>query len=421
MSPPALPDRSTLVEHFFRHAYGKLVATLSRRFGVQHLAAIEDAAQAALMTALETWRTGGLPDNPTAWLFKVAHNKLLSELRVSSGRRRLLEAHVQASVLDEGAAPESLLAGEIDDDLLRMLFACCDDALPRPSQLALALKTLCGFSVGEIALRLFTSEANVYKRLARARDRLRQAPPPLDDLGGAAIELRTDAVRQVIYLLFTEGHLSSHAEQAIRQELVEEALRLGRLLAAHAVGQTPTTYALLALMHLHAARLPARADADGGLLLLEEQDRTRWDGTRTEEGMRWLARAAAGEDYTRFHAEAAIAAEHAMAPSFAATRWDKVADAYALLERVAPSPVHTLNRAVAVAEHQGPMAGLAVLERMAPPTWLAGSYLFSAVQADLHRRAGQKAEAATHRRAALAGAPTAAIRHLLERRLDMKA
>jgi RNA polymerase sigma factor (sigma-70 family) len=409
------PDGADLVEHFFRHAYGKLVATLSRRAGVQHLAAIEDAAQAALMAALETWGRRGLPDQPSAWLFKVAHHKLIDDLRQSATRHRLLVQEAATTPRPDGA-PEAVLAGEVDDDLLRMLFACCDDGLAPAAQLALALKTLCGFSVGEIAQRLFTNEATIYKRLGRARQRLRESPPDLEALGGDAMRGRVPAVQQVLYLLFTEGHLSSHAERAIRRELVDEALRLGRLLAAHPVGDTPQTRALLALMCLHAARLPAREDADGGLLLLEEQDRARWDPTLTEEGMRWLGRSAEGDVYSRFHAEAAIAAEHAMAPSYAETRWDKVAAAYALLEEVAPSPVHRLNRAVAVGEHEGPAAGLAVLDGFVPPPWLTASYLFSAVLADLHRRAGHEAQAADHRRAALEGAPTDAVRTLLERR-----
>ena len=192
----------------------------------------------------------------------------------------------------------------------------------------------------------------------------------------------------VLYLLFNEGYLSAHAEEAIRRELCDEAIRLATLLAEHPVGAVPETFALLALMHLHAARLGARLDGLGGLLLLEEQDRSLWDRERISVGLQWLARAASGEVFTRFHAEAGIAAEHCLAPSFAETRWNEIADLYAMLERIAPSPLHTLNRAVAVAEWRGPEAGLALLEDLAPPSWLAGSYLWEAVLADLHRRAG---------------------------------
>jgi predicted RNA polymerase sigma factor len=301
--------------------------------------------------------------------------------------------------------------------MLRMIFVCCDDTIPPDSRLVLALKTLCGFSTAEIALRLFTSEANVHKRLARARDRLRETPldvqtPPLDTLRS-----RLPSVHGVLYLLFNEGYLSALAEQAIRRELCHEATRLTTLLAEHSVGAVPETFALLALMHLHAARLGSRLDGMRGLLLLEEQDRSLWDRDRIQLGMAWLQRAASGGVFTRFHAEAGIAAEHCLAPSFGETRWKEIAELYAMLERIAPSPLHTMNRAVAVAEWQGPQAGLALLQDLAPPAWLAGSYLWDAVLADLHRRVGNIEPAQRHRERALSAAPTEAVRDLLRRRL----
>jgi RNA polymerase sigma-70 factor (ECF subfamily) len=406
-----------LVEHFFRHEYGKLVATLSRRVGVHNIEAVEDAVQSALMTALESWKVAGLPSNPSAWLFRVAHNNLMGDLRKRSGRRRILE---QGNEADWGApedGPELFLAGEMRDDLLRMLFVCCDEAIPVESQLVLALKTLCGFSVREIAHRLFISEANVYKRLARASSRLRDLSPCLAQPSGEQYASRVPAVHKILYLLFTEGYLSSHAEIAIRRELCNEALRLGVILAEHPVGQVPETSALLALMHLHAARITARQDGSGGLLLLEEQDRELWDHQEIQVGLEWLAKSAQGDCFSRYHAEAGIAAEHCLAPSLEETRWAKVVEYYSLLEQVAPSALHRLNRAVAVAEWQGPGAGLAVLEGFEPPTWLAGSYLWAAVLADLHRRCGNTESAERYRDVAIESAPTAAVKELLQRRL----
>ena len=253
--------------------------------------------------------------------------------------------------------------------------------------------------------------------LARARERLRQGEietqtPPLESLRS-----RLPSVHAVIYLLFNEGYLSTHAEHAIRAELCEEAIRLGTLLATHPVGAAPPTFALLALMHVHAARLASRQDATGGLLLLEEQDRSRWDAEHLREGASWLSRAGQGDELTRFHAEAGIAAEHCFAPSFADTRWDEIAELYAMLERIDPSPIHTLNRAVAVAQGRGPQAGLAVLDGVVPPAWLDGHYLWEAVLADLHRRAGNAATAERHRGQALTAAPSTAVRQLLQRRL----
>ena len=406
-----------LVEHFFRHEYGRLVATLSRRVGVQHIEAVEDAVQSALMTALEIWTVAGLPGNPSAWLFRVAHNHLMGELRQRTARRRILEQSAKEDISTPENGSEIFLAREVRDDLLRMLFVCCDEAILVESQLVFALKSLCGFGIREIALRLFISEANVYKRLGRARSRLRELAPQLEELTGAQYSSRLPAVNKILYLLFTEGYLSCRAEMAIRRELCDEAIRLTAILAEHPVGQTPETFALLALMHLHAARMTARQDGSGGLLLLEEQNRALWDRQEIQIGLEWLAKSAQGNSFSRYHAEAGIAAEHCLAPSFQETRWDNVVECYSLLERIAPSPIHKLNRAVAVAEWQGPVAGLAVLTGFEPPTWLAGSYLWAAVLADLHRRCGNTNTAKHYRDLAFKLAPSPAVKEVLQRRL----
>jgi RNA polymerase sigma-70 factor (ECF subfamily) len=392
------------------------VALLVRRFGLGSLEAVEDAVQGALLAALTAWAANGVPDNPGAWLYRVAHHQLLGALRKEGGQRRLLRQ--EAPSADADSEPMAArFDGEVSDELLRMLFVCCDERLPRDSRLVLALKTLCGFSVDEIAQRLFIGEANVYKRLARAREALREAEvdtatPSLDSL-----RARLPSVRAIIYLLFNEGYLSLRAEPGIRAELCDEALRLATLLGTHPVGADPETCALLALMHLHRARLAARQAADGGLLLLEEQDRASWDAEHLERGAAWLARSARGDAFSRFHAEAGIAAEHCFAPSYADTRWLEIADLYAMLERLEPSPLHTLNRAVAVAEARGPAAGLALLDGVVPPAWLEGHYLWAAVLADLHRRAGHAELARGYREQALAGAPSPAVERLLARRL----
>jgi RNA polymerase sigma factor (sigma-70 family) len=394
-----------------------LVATLTRRVGFRHIEVVEDAVQSALMAALSAWTEQSLPADPGAWLYKAAYNQLIQALRRES--RRLKIRHNAAEELGERIddAVSARFADEIRDDMLRMLFVCCDESIPRESQLVLALKTLCGFSTAEIALRLFTSEGNIHKRLGRARDRLREIAPDVDAPPLEELRPRLPGVHAVLYLLFNEGYLSAHAEQAIRRELCDEAVRLTTLLGEHPVGATPETFALLALMHLHAARLGARVDGAGGLLLLEEQDRSLWDHEGISTGMEWLQRSAAGEAFSRFHAEAAIAAEHCLAASYPQTRWKEIADLYAMLEALAPSPLHTLNRAVAVAEWQGPAAGLAVIEGLEPPAWLAGSYLWDAVLGDLHGRAGHWEIAREHRERALAAAPTSAVRELLRRRL----
>lgn len=407
-----------LVEDFFRHEYGKLVATLSRRVGTQFLDDVEDAAQSALMKALQTWPLAGLPENPSAWLFRVAHNDLTGVVRQRTGRSRILEQIAADQPQCSADSPEVFLEGEIQDDLLRLLFVCCDAAIPVESQLVLALKTLCGFDVREIAFRLFTTEANVYKRLGRACDRLRESQLRLDELNGDDCAARLSAVHSILYLMFTEGYLSVHPEKAIRRELCSESIRLATLLANHTTGHTPETFALLALMHLQSARMNSRMDASGGLLLLEEQDRSLWDRQEIEVGLEWLGKSASGEQFTRYHAEAGIAAEHCLAPSLKETRWDRIVHCYSLLERIAPSAIHRLNRAIAVAEWENPEAGLASLHGLEPPTWLEGSYMWVAVLADLHRRCGNGELACHYRERSMAFAPTAAVRNLLARRLQ---
>lgn len=398
-----------LLEHAFRHEAARIVAVLVRHAGVRHLAEVEDAVQGALESAVTAWATHGVPRDRAAWLYRAANNRLVSALR-----KRVPAPLEDDSVSEE---PSAAFESELRDEQLRMIFVCCDERLPPESRLVLALKILCSFSTAEIAARLFTTEANVHKRLQRGRDRLRSddfetGTPPLDTL-----RARLSSVHHVLALLFNEGHLSTHAEHAIRTELCDEAIRLATLLAQHPVGAEPETFALLASLHLHAARLPARRDASGGLLLLEEQDRDAWDRAHLEAGASWLQRAGQGERFTRFHVEAAIAAHHCFAPSFAQTPWNELAELYAVLERLAPSPLHTLNRAVALAEAHGPEAGLTALRGLVPPAWLEGHWLWDAVLADLHRRAENTELAERHREAALAEAPSEAVRTALRRRL----
>jgi RNA polymerase sigma-70 factor (ECF subfamily) len=376
---------------------------------------VEDSVQFALLAALEAWPRAAVPNNPSAWLYRVAHNHFVGEERGRSRRDEILE-HDAPLLLELVGDPPVFLGGDVRDELLRMLFVCCDEQLPVESQLVLALKTLCGFEVRAIAERLFTTEDNVYKRLGRARGRLAEATYDAN-MTLEQLATRLPAVRSVLYTLFTEGYLSSHADGAIRRELGDEARRLTEVLAEHPVGATPETFALLALMHLHLARMTARQDETGGLLLLEEQDRSLRDQDEIYRGLSWLARAAEGNVFSRDHAEAGIAAEHCLAASLAETRWDRIVESYELLDRLSPSPIHTLNRAVAIGEWRGPADGLAEIEGPAPPSWLEGSHLWSAVLADLHARCGHAEIARRYRDAALAAAPSEAIRTALERRL----
>ncbi|MEO1483255.1 MAG: sigma-70 family RNA polymerase sigma factor [Myxococcota bacterium] len=384
-----------------RREYGRLVANLVRRFGVGQLASIEDAAQTAVLRAME--RGGEGQALSPGWLYRVASNVLLDELRRDARRARLL---ARAPTTEESAT-------DSDADLLRMLFICCHETLSPELQCALALKTLCGFSIDEVAVRLFTEPATVYKRIQRATKRLREHAPTLDALHSDS-SAGVRSVRRVLYMLFSEGYLPSHQDFAIRAELCDEALRLTHVLADSRVGAVPETFALLALMHLNVARLPARVGPNAELLLLEEQDRDLWDPAHVQMGLAWLERAATGNVFSRFHAEAGIAALHCLAPSIKDTDWDQIAELYAMWEATSPSPMHRLARAIAVAEGQGPTAGLAVLADVEFPHWIDGAYQWHAVLADLHRRAGNRFE--HHVELAISQAPSPAVQNLLRRR-----
>ena len=407
-----------------------MVTRLAREFGFHLTELAEDAVQGALLAALRAWPREGTPDQPEAWLLRVARNRLLDELRRSERRNVPLEEawHAQPEG-DEEAAPAAgaaepaadeapaRLPGEIADDELRMLYVCADEAIPLPSQLVLALKILGGFSTREIALRLMTSEDNVQKRLSRGRERLRQLGPALEPPSLQALQGRREAVLRIVYLLFNEGYSSAVPDQLIRRELCEEALRLARVMAAHPACAAPEVEALLAMMLLNGARFDARLGPGGTLLLLNAQDRSRWDRAAIGEGLQWLARSGRGEHFSRYHAEAAVAAVHCAAPTYAQTDWAEIVALYEMLERFEPSPLYLLNRAIALAEWRGPEAGLAVLQAQPPPGWLARYYLWDATLGELERRAGRFEAAATHLQRALALAPHPAEQALIGRRL----
>ncbi|MEM1022127.1 MAG: sigma-70 family RNA polymerase sigma factor [Myxococcota bacterium] len=403
-----------IVDHFFRHAYGRLVAMLSRRVGLAHLDLVEDAVQSALMEAVHRWPQGPRPKEPIAWLYKVAHRRLLDEFRRRTRQWSLLDRHHHRLPQVVSPPPDAQFAAELSDDLLRLLFVCCDPNLPPESQLVVALKLLCGFSVDEIAQRLLISKANVYKRLTRARHRLQSSS--FDWVDTDALGPRLPSVLCVCYLLFTEGYLSSHPEMSIRQELCDESLRLAGILARNPVVQTAELTALRALMHLQRGRLKSRRNESGQLLLLDEQDRSLWDQEDIQAGLVLLAQSAEGTVLTKYHVEAGLAAEHVLAPSFAETRWDRIVDAYLLLEKLAPSPIHRLNRALATAEWKGPDAGLSVLSQFEPPNWLESSHFWFATLADLNGRAGHSEVSERYWDRALGLAPSEAIRTALMRR-----
>lgn len=417
MTSSSSPDRS------LRHAHGRVVARLLRAFGHDRLPVIEDAVGQALLEGTLAWRDQGPPDHLVAWLTRAARHRVIDELRRQQRRPQvsLQDADPGAvEVADDDAPLDGVtLAGEVDDDVLRALFACAAPSIPLPSQLVFALRTLCGFSTREIAARLWTSEQNVQKRFERARTQL-QGEDLQIELVSSSWAPRAEAVLRMVYVLFTEGYFASSGEQVLRLELCEEALRLATSIARHPQTTSSTALALLALLTLHHARRDARVDDDGLPVLIEDQDRRRFDARALAAGLALLDEAAADGLPSRYHLEACIAAEHALAPSFDATRWEVIDALYARLDVVDPSPLHRLHGAIAHAYAHGPEAGLARLAAVKPPGWLEGSSLWLASAAEMHRRAGNTTRAIELYDAAISLAPAVEARVLQRRRAALR-
>jgi len=394
-----------------------MVAILTRLFGAHNLELAEDVVQETLLKALKVWSFGPLPDNPSGWLFRVAKNRAIDILR-----RRRYETPFAAD-LDNLLRSEWTLSHtvetvfteeEIPDDQLRMIFLCCHPSLPEESQIALTLKTLCGFGPAEIASAFFKKEEAVEKQLVRARQKLREENVSFDLPAASEFAGRLGPVLAVLYLLFNEGYKSTDSENVIRQDLLDEALRLGRLLASHAIGKKPEVHALLALMLIHTARVPARLGSEGEILLLSEQNRKLWDEDLLMEGLGFLNRASEGERMTAYHVEAAIAAHYATAKTFNETPWDEIVSLYDLLLQFKPTMVVRLNRAVALFKSKGPAPALEELRKLEKDKSVQDYYLFHAVMAEIFLELGEKSSALKHLNLALTKTRQGAERRLLE-------
>jgi RNA polymerase sigma-70 factor (ECF subfamily) len=384
-----------VVEHLFRHEAGKMVATLTRIFGVEHLTLAEDVVQEALARALQTWPFYGVPNNPSAWIMRASRNLALDVVR-----REKVFRDKQAEIIHmmdrPSPAPDvaAFSEQEIADDRLRMMFVCCHPSIPPEAQAALALKILCGFGVMEISRAFLTSDAAIAKRLTRAKQKIREARIPFEIPAGEELAQRLDGVLRSLYLLFNEGYKASSGEKLVREEICREAIRLTGLLAEHAVGNQPKTHALLALMLLNAARIPARVDHEGNLLRLQEQDRKLWDQPMISRGMFHFARSAAGKEITEYHLQAGIAACHCAARNYDSTDWRQILSLYDRLLEFEDSSVVALNRAVAVANVHGPAAGIAAVEGIQNRAELRSYYLLYAVRGDFEARLGNFTAAA---------------------------
>ncbi|HLJ74415.1 MAG TPA: DUF6596 domain-containing protein [Thermoanaerobaculia bacterium] len=381
-----MPDVGGLVDHLFRHSAGQMVATLTRIFGPEHLPLAEEVVQEALIAALGQWTYHGVPDNPGGWLFRVARNKALDHLR----REKLLEKKEP----DIRGALTHAAIDDSTDDTLAMMFMCCHPAIPEESRIALTLKTVGGFSTDEIARAFLAQNTAIAQRIVRAKKLIRETAIALDMPSQTEMPRRLESLLKVIYLMFNEGYAAHEGDALVRSDLCDEAIRLATLLVEHPATDTPAVHALLALMLLQAARLPARIDSAGEIALLEEQDRSCWNHAMVARGMRHFEASASGDEISTYHLEAAIAACHATSPSFDDTDWPRMVALYDDLLDLNPSPVAALNRAVAVAMSYGPQAGIEAIEAIGGRDSLRNYPLLYATLGELWLRSGDRARAA---------------------------
>jgi RNA polymerase sigma factor (sigma-70 family) len=410
-----------LTDHLFRHEAGRMVAVLTRLFGVHNLALAEDVVQDAFCRALEVWSFRGVPENPAAWLMAAAKNRALDVLRRERTARTYepeLSRFLQSEWTLAPVVEEMFTDNAIKDDQLRMMFSCCHPRLPEEAQIMLMLNILCGFGIDEVAAAFVTTYTAVEKRIPRAKKVLAESKQLFDTQAPKDFPDRLSAVQRALYLLFNEGYHGASAEFAVRAELCDEAIRLAKLLLEHPRGATSSSYALSALMCLNKARLPARVDASGRLNSLFDQDRSLWDQRLIGEGLHLLDLSAEGAELTEYHVEAGIAAVHATAPSMQATNWQEIVSLYDTLMTIRPTPIVALNRAIAIGQCDGAECGLRELRVIPDSERLAKYPFYHAAFGEFELQNGQTENAMGHFEIALKLARNQMERRFFENRIS---
>jgi RNA polymerase sigma factor (sigma-70 family) len=411
-----------LVDHLFRHESGKLVSVLTRIFGSENLDLAEDVVQDSLVEALKQWTYKGIPERPSAWLFMVAKNKALNIINREKNKRKYSSdvAHfLQSEWTAEPALNHIFSDKQIVDDQLRMMFTCCHPAISSDSQVALILKTLCGFSIPEIAKAFLTTDENINKRLVRARQKIREYKIPFEVPEGKYLESRLDAVLEAIYLLFNEGYSASTGNDLVRFELCEEAIRLSEIIATHeALPDKSNVHAILSLMYLNACRFKSRTDGQGNILTMAEQDRILWDRSFMQKGFYYLEKSTLHKTHSIYHILAAISAYHCAAPDFESTDWSGILALYDKLIQIDDSPVVLLNRAIVVSKVTGALEGLHELEKIKDSPALASYHLFYSAQAELYLQLNEPGKASSCLERAIQLSPLQAEKDLLQKKLD---
>lgn len=404
-----------IVDHLFRHEAGKMIAVLTRIFGTGNLQLAEDVVQEAFLKAIQTWSFNQLPDNPAAWLMQVAKNKAIEIIRRQQHFNRY-SAEMAQRLNDETeqAIEQFFHDDEIADSQLRMMFACCHPSLKEEDQIALTLKTVSAFGITEIAKALLTQESAIQKRLYRAKEFLKNNHIELEIPAGHGLTGRLATVHTVLYLLFNEGYCSVKADEFIRKDLCAEAMRLCLLLSKHKSGNTPATFALLSLMCLQASRLDSRLDENNSIILLQHQDRSKWNKELVALGYQYLNQSSEGDHITIYHIESAIAAEHCLATDFNATNWQRMLALYDLLMQHKKTPVVQLNRAVVLSQMGQLVQALEEIWSIEEiDNLLATQHIYSAVLGDLYSRLGDERNAARYLQQSLQLTNSLAEQHLI--------